>query len=106
MPQPMQMHVKVKGVSGSIKSLRQIFGRRCSILPLNMPLCMLSVMRREIPNTWRDLRAAGGVLQSPEAAFEPTLPAPARQKTCGFGALCADADHLRNRRGFYSFAYC
>ena len=101
-----QSHANVNGLSGSIKSYRQFFGRQRLILPLNTPARRASAMRREIPNTWRDLRAAGGVLQSPGAAFEPTLPAPARQMTCGFGALCVNANHLRNRRGFYSFAYC
>ncbi len=99
-------YANVNDLSRSIKSHRQIFGRQASILPQAVARAPHAALRREKPNTWRDLRVAGGVLRSHQAAFEPTLLAPARQMTCGFGALCVNADHLRNRRGFYSFAYC
>ena len=94
------------GLNGSIKSHRQFLLRLGQILPCTPSKPVRTALRREKPNTWRDLRVAGGVLRSHQAAFEPTLLAPARQMTCGFGALCVNADHLRNRRGFYSFAYC
>ena len=100
------VHANANGLSRSIKCRRQIFGRQASILPQAVARAPHAALRREKPNTWRDLRVAGGVLQSHQVAFEPTLLAPARQMTCGFGALCVNAVHLRNRRGFYSFAYC
>lgn len=100
----MQLHVH--DLNGSIKSRRQIFVRQGLILPWTVTRGLHAALCREKPNTWRNLRVAGGVLGSLQAAFEPTLLAPARQMTCGFGALCVNANHLRNRRGFYSFAYC
>jgi len=99
-------HANVNGLNGSIKSYCQIFWRQASILPQAVVCAPHAALRREKPNTWRDLRVAGDVLRSHQAVFEPTLLAPARQMTCGFGALCVNANHLRNRRGFYSFAYC
>ena len=100
----MQLHAN--GLNGSIKGHRQIFERQGLILPRIAARGLHAALCREKPNTWRDLRVAGGVLRSHQAAFEPTLLAPARQMTCGFDALCVNANHLRNRRGFYSFAYC
>ena len=100
----MQLHVN--SLNGSIKGHRRIFERQDLILPWIAARGLHAALRREKPNTWRDLRVAGGVLRSHQAAFEPTLLAPARQMTCGFGAPCADVDNLRTRRGFISFAYC
>ena len=94
------------GLNGSIKSHRQFLLRLGQILPCTPSKPVRTALRREKPNTWRHLRAAGGVFRPTQATFEPTLLAPARQMTCGFGAPCADVDNLRTRRGFISFAYC